>query len=160
MGALLVQAAVIRLVQTENGSTGTGRAVLRHKASPQYENREGGEHLNSMWDNSTGCCICCLWTNEERWSQLFYNCRSRRCRCVDIALRQNAQGLSCSALVHLRTYIQPRRCTTCPGSAPCWGVVRGGLAGNIFPHCVPSFPSGTICCLSSLCSNRPTASAE
>lgn len=51
MGALLTQAAVIRLVQTENGSNGTGRTALRHdfiKASLQYEKHEGREHVCGM----------------------------------------------------------------------------------------------------------------
>lgn len=67
----------------------------------------------------------------------------------------------CQCFVNRMASVYPLCCTACPESALSPG--RGGLwrpGREHFPHCVPSFPSGTICCLSSPRSNRLAASAE
>lgn len=134
------------------------RTLACLKASLRREKHEGREHLNSMWDDFTSCYTRSLWTDvsSENWGSYILTV------CVtDVSTRYHVRipphcsgGVCTSEGIHLASLLHrmPRICSL-------WGVC-GGLAGNIFPHCVPSFPSGTICCLSSLCSNQLTAYAE
>lgn len=116
-----------------------------------------------MWDDFTSCCIwSCLWTDvsSENWGNYIitacvtdvsthYHVRIHKGCCHTLMVWVcTSEGIHLASLLHH----MPRICSL-------WGVC-GGQAGNIFPHCVPSFPSGTICCLSSLCSNQLTAYAE
>lgn len=139
------------------------RTLACLKASLRCEKHEGRQPLNSMWDDFTSCCIWrCLWTDvsSENWGNYIitacvtdvsthYHVRIHKGCCHTLMV-----GVWTSEDIHLASLLHhmPRICSL-------WGVC-GGQAGNIFPHCVPSFPSGTICCLSSLCSNQLTAYAE